>query len=457
MLFERIVSIGLAHYSYLIGDRNEAIVIDPRRDCQVYIKKAFSKGMRITHILETHRNEDYFTGSTVLARHTGAEVWHADEQWDYNYGKAARPGQRWRAGRLEVEALSTPGHTPGSLSYLLRDPDGLPWMVFTGDALFAGDVGRTDLLGQERAEEMAGLLYDSIFQTHLPLGDGVLVCPAHGAGSTCGESIAERLWTSIGLEREHNPRLRAAGREEFVNVLLKTHLERPPYFGMMEKVNLRGMPILETIPEPRPLSAPDFAALADGATVLDSRMELGYAAAHVPNSLSIWSGGLASFAGWFLSYDKPILLVGEGNYTEEVVRILLRLGFDDIIGFLAGGMLSWHMAGLQSESQPTVNVLDFCRLLDQDLQPWILDVRSEAELKRNGTVPGGQHIHITQIAERREEVPKDRRVYIFCGSGLRSMIAASYLKRHGWQDLAVVLGGLAGWRSVKCPIKRPAK
>lgn len=457
MLFERIVSTGLAHYSYLIGDRNEAIVIDPRRDCQVYIQKAFSEGMRITHILETHRNEDYFTGSTALAGHTGAEIWHADEQWDYGYGKAARAGQRWKAGRLGVEALSTPGHTPGSLSYLLRDPDGLPWTVFTGDALFAGDVGRIDLLGQERAGEMAGLLYESIFQRLLPLGDGVLVCPAHGAGSTCGESIAERLWTSIGLERRHNPRLWAAGREDFVNALLKAHLERPPYFGMMEKVNLRGMPILETIPEPRPLSAPDFAALAEGATVLDSRMELGYAAAHVPNSLSIWSGGLASFAGWFLSYDKPILLVGEGNYTEEVVRILLRLGFDDIIGFLAGGMLSWHMAGLQSESQATINVQDFCRLLDQDIRPWILDVRSEAELKRNGTISGGQHIHITQIAERKEEVPIDRRVYIFCGSGLRSMIAASYLKRHGWQDLVVVLGGLAGWRSVKCPIRRSAK
>ena len=457
MLFERIVSVGLAHYSYLIGDRNEAIVIDPRRDCQVYIRKASAEGMRIAHILETHRNEDYLVGSTALAERTGAEVWHADEQWNYRYGKAARPGQRWRAGRLEIEALSTPGHTPGSLSYLLRDPDGLPWTVFTGDALFAGDVGRIDLLGQERAEEMAGLLHESIFQTLLTLGDGIMVCPAHGAGSVCGESIAERLWTSIGLEREYNPRLRAKRKEEFVNDLLRSHVERPPYFSRMERLNLEGEPILEAVPEPKPLSAPDFAALAQGAIVLDSRMELGYSAAHVPNSQFIWSGGLASFAGWFLSYEKPILLVGEGNNSEEVVRILLRLGFDDIIGILAGGMLAWHMAGLQSESQPTVNVLDFCRLLDQDLRPWILDVRSEAELERNGTIPGAHHIHITQIAERKEQVPKNRKVYIFCGSGLRSMIAASYLKRHGWQDLVVILGGIAGWRSIKCPIRKAAK
>ncbi len=456
MLFERIVSTGLAHYSYLIGDRNEAVVIDPRRDCEVYIKKATAEGMRITHILETHRNEDYFVGTTALARRTGAEVWHADPQWDYRYGKAASPGQRWRVGRLEVEALFTPGHTPGSLSYLLRDPDGLAWTVFTGDALFAGDVGRIDLLGQERAEEMAGLLYDSIFQTLLPLGDGILVCPAHGAGSVCGESIAERLWTSIGLERLYNPRLKTKRKEEFVNSLLKAHLERPPYFSTMEKVNLEGKPILETIPQLKPLSAPDFAALADEAMILDTRMELGYSAAHVPNSMSIWSGGLASFAGWFLSYEKPILLVAEGNDTEDVVRILLRLGFDDITGFLAGGMLSWHKAGLQSDFQPTISVSDFCQLLDEDLSPWILDVRSEAELVREGTIPGAHHIHITQIGERIELLPKNRKIYIFCGSGLRSMIAASYLKRHGWTDLVVILGGMAGWRSINCPIIRPA-
>lgn len=456
MFFERVVSEGLAHYSYLIGDKNEAIVIDPRRDAQIYIKKAYQEGLRITHILETHRNEDYFIGSVGLARRTGAEIWHADAQWDYKYGKAARPGQRWKMGRLEIEAIPTPGHTPGSMSYLLRDSSGLAWMVFTGDALFAGDVGRIDLLGEENAAEMASLLYQSIFGTLLPLGDGVLVCPAHGAGSACGESIAERLWTSIGLEKLQNPRLGAKSKEEFINTLLKIHAERPPYFSMMEKVNLVGEPILEAVPQPMPLAAPDFAARSNGAQILDIRTELGYSAAHVPNSLSIWSGGLASFAGWFLSYDKPILLVGEGNETEEVVRILLRLGFDDIIGFLAGGMLGWHMSGLKSDFQQTVNVQELCHLLDQDDRPWILDVRSEAELKRDGAVPGAKHIHITQIAERKEEVPKDKKVYIFCGSGRRSVVVASYLRREGWQDLVVILGGMAGWRSVKCPVRKSA-
>ncbi|MEJ2330877.1 MAG: MBL fold metallo-hydrolase, partial [Gammaproteobacteria bacterium] len=163
MLLERIESEGLAHYSYLIGDGGEAAVIDPRRDCTVYVDRAARAGYRVLHVLETHRNEDYIIGSVELAERTGAEVYHADAQWDYQYGRAAEDAQTWNVGRLELEAIHSPGHTPGSMSYLLRDPDGSPWMVFTGDALFAGDVGRVDLLGVERMEEMAGLLYETLF------------------------------------------------------------------------------------------------------------------------------------------------------------------------------------------------------------------------------------------------------------------------------------------------------
>jgi len=453
MLFERIISSGLAHYSYLVGDRNDAVVIDPRRDCEVYIKKASSEGMRIAHILETHRNEDYFVGSMELARRTGAEAWHADSQLDYRYGKAVQPGQRWNVGRLVIEAIPTPGHTPGSMSYLLRDPAGIAWMVFTGDALFAGEVGRIDLLGLEKAPEMAGLLYDSIFQRLLPLGDEVLVCPAHGSGSVCGESIAERLWTTIGLEKRHNPRLKLRSREEFSADLLKSKAERPPYFSMMEKVNLDCEPALGALPRPKPLAPDDFESLSKEAQILDTRMELGFGAAHIPGSQFIWLNGLASFAGWFLTYDRPIFLVTEANEPCEPFCILIRLGFDNVAGYLAGGMLNWHMSGRMSNAIQTITVQDICSLLDREEELWILDVRSERELESSGRITGAQHIHVTQIPEQKDEVPKDFRVYIFCGSGLRSMIAASYLERHGWRNLAVILGGIAGWRSKRCPIK----
>lgn len=452
MLFERIESTGLAHYSYLIGDGREAIVIDPRRDCGVYVDQATRAGSRIKYILETHRNEDYVIGSVELASRTGAEIWHADAQMDYQYGQPVKEGQTWRAGRLVLEALHTPGHTPGSMSYLLHDPDGAPWAVFTGDALFAGDVGRVDLLGMDRAEELANLLYDSVFDTLLPLGDEVLVCPGHGAGSVCGSEIAERVWTTIGLERRLNPKLQFTDREQFVANVAKK-LERPPYFRRMESWNLEGAPILGPLPAPTPLKPGAFAEAAKEGFILDTRMDLGFSAAHVPGSLSIWQGRLASFAGWFLPYDKPILLVNEDDDPTPIVRHLLRIGYDDLAGSLAGGMLAWHMSGQESASINTVTVQALCHQLDTEGDAWILDLRSDEEVEHHGEIAGAHQIHITQLPDRLDEVPRDETVYVFCGSGMRSMIGTSLLRRQGWEKVTVVLGGLAGWHSTTCPLE----
>lgn len=452
MLFERIESEGLAHYSYLIGDQREAVVVDPRRDCEVYIEKAYSEGLRIKHILETHRNEDYVIGSVELAARSGAEVWHADAQWDYEYGESVKDGQTWKLGRLKLQAIHSPGHTPGSMSYLLHDHAGAPWVVFTGDALFAGDVGRVDFLGMDRAEEMASLLYDTLFNKLLPLGDEVIVCPAHGAGSLCGSAIAERLWTTIGLERRHNPKLQYTVEAEFVGHVAR-ELERPPYFRRMEKWNLVGAPPLGSLPAPMPLSPDEFTEQAKQAMVLDTRMELGFGSAHVPQSLSIWLKRLPAFAGWFLPYDQPILLVSETENPVQATRYLIRMGYDNLAGYLSGGMLAWHTAGLESESIRTVTVQQLCYLLDEGKETAILDVRSDEELEKAGRIPDAQHIHITQLPGHLGEVPRDRMVYIFCGSDVRAMIAASLLQREGWTDLVVVLGGLAGWNSVTCALE----
>ena len=200
MIFRRFVSEGLAHYSYLIGDQDRAAVIDPRRDCGEIIEAAVAGGMAITHVLETHRNEDYVTGSIELSSRTGAVVLHsAHDDLPYQYGEPIREGDSIQIGRLRLVALHTPGHTPGHMSYVLYEASGAPWMVFTGDTLFAGEVGRTDFLGVENLDKMTGLLYDSLFDKILPLGDGVIVCPAHGAGSVCGSGIADRFWTTVGL------------------------------------------------------------------------------------------------------------------------------------------------------------------------------------------------------------------------------------------------------------------
>lgn len=248
MLFQRFESTGLAHYSYLIGDGHRAIVIDPRRDCDVYVEAAVREELQITHVLETHRNEDYATGSVELANRTGATILHsAHDDLRYGYGQPICDGETLDIGQLTLKALHTPGHTRGHMSYLLHDPHGTPWMIITGDALFAGDVGRTDFLGPDMMDEMAGLLFNSLFEKILPLGDGVIVCPAHGAGSACGTAIAARPWTTIGLEREHNVKLQYTEKGDFVKRVPRI-LDRPPYFSVMEKLNLEGPPVLGSIP-----------------------------------------------------------------------------------------------------------------------------------------------------------------------------------------------------------------
>ncbi len=451
MLCKRIEAEGIAHYSYLIGDDGEAAVIDPRIDCGVYLAQTGPSGYRLLHIFETHRHEDFVLGSAALAARTGAAIWHADAQWEYRYGTPSRDGQTWRIGRLTLRAIHCPGHTPGSISYLLADPDGVPWMVFTGDALFAGDVGRVDLLGMDQAPALAGQLYDTLFGKLLPLGDGVIVCPAHGSGSVCAGGIGERPWTTIGLERLHNPKLRWQDRGAFI-AHVASKLERPPYFRRMERFNLDGATVPETVAAPR--SVAEFARLSREAIVLDTRTVLAFGASHIPGALSIWAAGLPSFAGWFLPDDRPLLLVNDADDPAPVSRALMRLGFTDVAGCLSGGMLAWHMAGRESEAVATVTVQSLCAELDAGGERWILDVRGTGELEHTGLIPGAHHIHVTELPARLEEVPRDRRVTIFCGSGLRSMIAASLLRREGWRDVAVVLGGIAGWHSVSCPIRR---
>jgi hydroxyacylglutathione hydrolase len=456
MLFERIESEGIAHFSYLVGEGTQAAVIDPRRDCDVYIEKAAAAGMRIETILETHRNEDYVIGSVELGQKTGALILHADAGLPYAYGRPAQEGTTVGVGKLTIRPIHTPGHTTGHMSYLLSDPTGAPWVLFSGDALFAGDIGRTDLLGMDRAEELTGLLYDSIVKKILPLGDHVVLCPAHGSGSVCAADIAERSITTIGLERLHNPKLGHKDRASFVAANAR-QLERPPYFRMMERLNIESPPALGGLPVPAALSPDTFRKKMGDCLVLDTRSELSFASAHIPGALSIWEEGIPSFAGWFLSYERPILLVTETADTSRAVRYLVRLGFDGIEGMLAGGMLAWHMAGENSARTDTVTAEDVSCDLDTDrgkvAPPFILDVRSLAELENAGRISGAHHIHITMLPGRIDEVPKDRPVFIFCGSGLRSTIAAGLLERAGHPRPTVVLGGLSGWKSASCPVK----
>lgn len=449
MIFERIKSEGLAHLSYFVGSGDEAIVVDPRRDCQVYFELARKEGMKIKYIFETHRNEDYVIGSLELRELTGAEIYHGPGV-DFKYGNTLHDGQEFSFGSMKLTALHTPGHTDESMSYTLTDPDSgkEPLMVFTGDALFVGEIGRTDLYGPEEAPRLAANLYDSIFNKILPLGDGVILCPAHGAGSICGGAISKREYSTLGLERLQNPVLQRTDKEEFIKFKLEEKLEFPPYFKKMEEYNLQGPSLLKGLPVPELLSPKGFrAAMEKGAVVVDTRMAHSFGGAHIKNSYGIWLRGLPSFAGWMLPYDKPILLVlEEEDKLETAVRYLVRIGYDNIAGYLNGGIAAWYMKALPVDSLNLISVQDLKDMIEKNEEMVLLDVRRDDEWDE-GHIEGAKHIYVGYLENNLDKIPRESRIVVYCDSSRRSNIAASILKRNGYSKVYNVLGSMTAWKN----------
>ncbi len=449
MIFERIKSEGLAHLSYFVGSGNEAIVIDPRRDCQIYFDIARREGMKIKYIIETHRNEDYVIGSLELKELTDAEIYHG-KGVDFKYGIFVSDGQEFNFGSMKLTALHTPGHTDESMSYALTDPDSgkAPLMVFTGDALFVGDVGRTDLYGPEEIPRMAANLYESIFNKILPLGDGVILCPAHGAGSLCGGAISKREYSTLGLERIQNPALQRTDKEEFIKFKLEEKLEFPPYFKKMEQYNLQGPPLLKGLPVPELLFPKEFVKeMEKGAMVVDTRMPHSFGGAHIKGSYGIWLKGLPYYAGWVLPYDKPILLVlEEKDQLETAVSYLVRIGYDSIAGFLNGGISSWYMKALPVESLNLISVQSLKDKIEKNEEMVILDVRRDEEWEK-GHIEGARHVYVGHLEENLDKVPRNSPTIVYCDSSRRSNIAASILKKNGYDMVYNVLGSMTAWKN----------
>jgi hydroxyacylglutathione hydrolase len=453
MFLETIRSGGLAHMSYIFGHGGSAAVVDPRRDCEVYIDIAHRNGTAITHIFETHRNEDYVIGSQELARRTGARILHG-KALDFKYGEPVSEGDTFELGDILMTVLETPGHTYESISLALTDTGfgDAPVAVFTGDCLFIGDVGRTDFF-PDRAEEVAGLLFDSIFDKLLPLGDHVIVHPAHGAGSVCGSGMAAREFSTLGYERKFNPALQMTDRETFVRYKVNEHHYQPPYFRQMEKYNLEGAPPLNVIPNPQPFSPDKFEkSMNDGMVVLDTRSPEAIAGAFIPGSLAIPLDMIPAFAGWFLNYDQEIgLVVHKHEDVNTAVRYLLRLGYDQVLGFLEEGLHAWEVSGRGYDRIPAVQAKELVLRIQEKEDFTLLDVR-KAEEYQQGRLPDALHIYLGDLPDRLQEIPRDRPITTFCGSGARAIIAASILKRNGFEHVEDSLGSMAACSAIGCPI-----
>jgi hydroxyacylglutathione hydrolase len=453
MFLHKIKSAGLAHLSYILGDQDEAVVIDPRRDCEVYLDIAAREGMRIAHIFETHRNEDYAIGSLDLARRSGAPIHHGNAL-DFKYGQPVAEGDKFAVGDLQLQVLETPGHTMESISLVLTDRNygDTPVAVFTGDALFVGDVGRTDFF-PDRAREVAGMLYDSIFGKLLPLGDQAIIHPAHGAGSVCGDSMASREFSTIGHERLHNPVLQKTDRESFIDYKVAEHHDRPAYFRLMEQYNQNGAPPLDALPRPRPLTPEEVGkAMKDGAVVIDLRSPEAFAGAFIPGSLAIPLDMLPAYAGYLVGYEQDLILLSE---TQEqiptAVRYLVRMGYERLAGYLKGGMYAWEVSGRPYDRIGSVHASVVEKRITDGEALTLLDVRKITEFQES-RLEQATHIFLGELQQRLDEIDRDKPVVTFCGSGRRAIIAASILKRHGFEQVEDSLGSMEACENLGCSI-----
>jgi hydroxyacylglutathione hydrolase len=462
LVFETVRTDGLAHLSYLIGDRSSgrAAVIDPRRDVDVYLELARRHGLTITHAVETHIHADFVSGSRELAARTGTARAHLSAEGGARYGFDHEPlldGSRVDLGSVTLTAMHTPGHTPEHLAYLATQK-GKPWGFFSGDFLFAGSVGRPDLLGADQTPGLARALFRSL-RTALPqLPDAVLLYPAHGAGSPCGANICDRQST-IGQERRHNPALQFTDESTFIRWVLRTAPPMPRYYPRMKRINAQGPEVLNGLPVIERLEPAAFRRrLAAGEVqLIDNRAMLDFGGGHIHGA---WNLGpraeLSLWAGWLLDEALPIALVLPCDADlPEVLRPFIRVGFTRFAGCLEGGMEAWVTAGLPVEALPQVPVQELNhRLPADDLQ--LLDVRTPQEWDE-GRLPGARHRFLGELPGRLRGLDRDKPVVVYCASGYRSSLAASILLAGGFTAVANVPGGYRAWTAAGFPTVKPAE
>ncbi len=447
MKVEQIYTGCLAQGAYYIESDGEAAIIDPLRETAPYLEKAKENNAKIKYIFETHFHADFVSGHIDLAKKTGAKIIYGPNA-DTTYEKhLAKDGEEFQLGKVTFKILHTPGHTPESTTFLLKDEQGKEHAIFTGDTLFIGDVGRPDLAqknGSLTKEDLAGWLYDSLRNKIMTLPDEVIVYPAHGAGSACGKNMSSETWDTLGNQKATNYALRTdMTREEFVKEVTDGLLPPPDYFAKNANLNKTGYESIDTVMERggQALSPREFEVVANetDALILDVRSKETFVKGFVPNAIFIGLDG--SFAPWVgaLIPDlmQPILIVAEKGREEETVRRLARVGYDNAIGYLDGGFEAWEKSGKEVDSIETINVPTFAKAYNKETS--VLDVRKPTEW-RSEHIEMGANFPLDYINKHMSEVNRDKSYYMHCRSGYRSTVAASILKARGFEKLINVQG-----------------
>ena len=464
MVFERIQTQGIAQLSYLVGDDSTgtAAVVDPRPDIEIYLELARKYGVAITHIFETHIHADFMSGSRELAARLGSASIFASGEGDAKYDFEVQKigdGDRFEFGSVVLTARHTPGHTPEHLAYELAEKQRAdqPWGVLTGDSLFVGSAGRPDLLGEEETEELTKQLFHTLQDYYLKLDDGVILYPCHGAGSACGADIGERPMSTIGYERKTNEFLQHDDFETFKKFVQDGAPPVPQHYPILKKVNAKGPKVVGRAPVVPGLPPEKFqeALQSKNSQLVDTRQMLAFGGGHIPGAINIGDRPeLSVWAGDMLSYEKPILLVVEDEtQLNWVVWHFGFVGLTQFTGYLVGGMKAWENKGLPLTTLPQLTVQ---RLAEQRQQFELLDVRSPSEYE-SSRIKGAKHRFVAEMRDGVDsslDLDPQKPVAVYCGSGYRASIAASIMKREGFEKVYNVPGSFQAWKNAGFDVEK---
>jgi hydroxyacylglutathione hydrolase len=456
MFFQHIFDKTLAQASYFIGCQKAGVaaVIDPKRDVDTYIEIARQNNMTITHVLETHIHADFLSGSRELAALTGATLYLSDEggpEWSYQFPHhGVKDGDHFMVGNLRFDVLHTPGHTPESISFLLTDTPASPEpvMLFTGDFVFVGDIGRPDLLekaaGMKGTQDVGALeMYKSIGKFNA-LPDYIQVWPGHGAGSACGKALGAVPSTTVGYEKIRNWAFRFNEDEQgFVRYLLEDQPEPPRYFAMMKKLNKVDRPLLTSVPKLRKLNNHEMLeAMNQGVKLIDTRNKDQYAKGFIPGSINIQgNNSFATWAGWFLNYEEPFMLLADESQLDDLTRKLMRIGLDNVLGYIPS-IEEYHNQGGRLETVRRVSLEETKKLISENAQ--VVDLRGSTEYK-SGHIVGAEHVFIGTLPDHLDRIERNRKVVIHCQGGDRATIGYSILAAKGFHNIYNYSPGMNEW------------